>query len=125
MAILVSGALAPVVVNAGGESIAGHRWMGLFVAVIIAAGVLGVYFGTAGAPSRMAGESEPSLRAQLLVAASNNAFRGLLICFVVQAAGIATMLAGVQYFATHVLKDERSEERRVGKECRSRWSPYH
>src|SRR3712207_7163661 len=23
------------------------------------------------------------------------------------------------------LDDERSEERRVGKECRSRWSPYH
>ena len=22
-------------------------------------------------------------------------------------------------------KDHRSEERRVGKECRSRWSPYH
>ena len=22
-------------------------------------------------------------------------------------------------------RDERSEERRVGKECRSRWSPYH
>ena len=21
--------------------------------------------------------------------------------------------------------DKRSEERRVGKECRSRWSPYH
>src|SRR6266700_7492138 len=25
---------------------------------------------------------------------------------------------------THLLGD-RSEERRVGKECRSRWSPYH
>ena len=24
-----------------------------------------------------------------------------------------------------VLSDSRSEERRVGKECRSRWSPYH
>src|SRR5437016_9307514 len=24
-----------------------------------------------------------------------------------------------------ILKRERSEERRVGKECRSRWSPYH
>ena len=24
-----------------------------------------------------------------------------------------------------VPKAERSEERRVGKECRSRWSPYH
>ena len=23
------------------------------------------------------------------------------------------------------LSDMRSEERRVGKECRSRWSPYH
>ena len=24
-----------------------------------------------------------------------------------------------------ILKSDRSEERRVGKECRSRWSPYH
>ena len=23
------------------------------------------------------------------------------------------------------IKELRSEERRVGKECRSRWSPYH
>ena len=23
------------------------------------------------------------------------------------------------------MEDSRSEERRVGKECRSRWSPYH
>ena len=23
------------------------------------------------------------------------------------------------------ISDDRSEERRVGKECRSRWSPYH
>src|ERR1044071_2654240 len=29
---------------------------------------------------------------------------------------------GDYYFFT---KNERSEERRVGKECRSRWSPYH
>ena len=36
------------------------------------------------------------------------------------AAGVVTTVAGngVQGFA-------RSEERRVGKECRSRWSPYH
>ena len=26
---------------------------------------------------------------------------------------------------THMLGTKRSEERRVGKECRSRWSPYH
>src|SRR5260370_37880031 len=33
---------------------------------------------------------------------------------------IALVQAGVK-----VGNDERSEERRVGKECRSRWSPYH
>ena len=30
---------------------------------------------------------------------------------------------GVAIFPTDTA--ERSEERRVGKECRSRWSPYH
>src|SRR2546429_181762 len=41
---------------------------------------------------------------------------------------------GVVVFAGHLVRgegacaellDDRSEERRVGKECRSRWSPYH
>ena len=27
--------------------------------------------------------------------------------------------------AEKYMQDDRSEERRVGKECRSRWSPYH
>ena len=27
--------------------------------------------------------------------------------------------------AGRIPSDKRSEERRVGKECRSRWSPYH
>ena len=29
------------------------------------------------------------------------------------------------YDGDEALAAERSEERRVGKECRSRWSPYH
>ena len=28
-------------------------------------------------------------------------------------------------FGKRQILDDRSEERRVGKECRSRWSPYH
>ena len=28
-------------------------------------------------------------------------------------------------YAPAVMGEVRSEERRVGKECRSRWSPYH
>ena len=40
------------------------------------------------------------------------------------AAALATIRHRVQrLLARHGL--ERSEERRVGKECRSRWSPYH
>ena len=35
----------------------------------------------------------------------------------------ATRLTGEQILA--LPREERSEERRVGKECRSRWSPYH
>ena len=33
--------------------------------------------------------------------------------------------AGLTPFAFYNPFDVRSEERRVGKECRSRWSPYH
>ena len=49
------------------------------------------------------------------------------------ALGLAMIIEGLPYFiAPHAIKrtigrigEMRSEERRVGKECRSRWSPYH
>ena len=46
---------------------------------------------------------------------------GCLFC------AIFIRLVVVQIFQHPYLRDlaERSEERRVGKECRSRWSPYH
>ena len=31
----------------------------------------------------------------------------------------------IQRFGEKAVNSIRSEERRVGKECRSRWSPYH
>ena len=49
--------------------------------------------------------------------------------FLVQLGGLGVMLAqpqlafGQQPLPTRMIP--RSEERRVGKECRSRWSPYH
>ena len=36
-------------------------------------------------------------------AAANGPFRALLLCYIVQAAASGTMLAGVQYFADHVI----------------------
>ena len=39
--------------------------------------------------------------------------------------GGATASALAEAGAKVAIFDLRSEERRVGKECRSRWSPYH
>ena len=39
--------------------------------------------------------------------------------------GYALSVSGNVGFAEYVYHQGRSEERRVGKECRSRWSPYH
>ena len=38
---------------------------------------------------------------------------------------LALALAAPLAHAQEVIVTTRSEERRVGKECRSRWSPYH
>src|SRR5258705_12928055 len=37
----------------------------------------------------------------------------------------AEITGALRSFATVTAIEARSEERRVGKECRSRWSPYH
>ena len=34
-------------------------------------------------------------------------------------------LEHAEKYIKHLYESSRSEERRVGKECRSRWSPYH
>ena len=103
LAILISGALAPLVVEQTGGGLTGHRWSGAFVGALIVAGTLGVFLGTRGAPSRAPEQTEPSLRAQLRLVAASGPFRVLLLCWVIQAVGVATMLAGVQYFADHVV----------------------
>jgi glycoside/pentoside/hexuronide:cation symporter, GPH family len=107
IAILISGAVAPAITNAASDAITGHRIMGIFVGSLIAIGAIGAFVGTRRAPVGAVTESEPTLRAQLAVATRNRPFRALLICFVIQAAGIATMLAGVKYFADHVLDDSK------------------
>src|ERR1035437_6401472 len=46
-------------------------------------------------------------------------------CSILQTIPSATVFHG-QVFAQKLVElPSRSEERRVGKECRSRWSPYH
>ena len=90
LAILVSGAVAPAVVTAGGDGVPGHRWMGLFVGRAHRRSARSARSSAPG-PRRPArwGRASRRLRAQLAVAAGNRPFRALLICFVVQSAGVA------------------------------------
>ena len=52
-----------------------------------------------------------------------NAYAAAPVCSPTRAA-VLTGLAPARLRITNHIPD-RSEERRVGKECRSRWSPYH
>lgn len=106
LTILVSGAVAPIVVKLFGGGIPGHRAMGIFIATMMIVGTVTVFVTTSRAPTGAIVESEPTLRRQLAVAAGNRPFRVLVACFVVQAAGVAAMLAGVQFFAHHVMHDD-------------------
>jgi len=78
--------------------------MGVFCGALILIGAVGAYVGTRGVAASPVRESEPSLRAQLRVAAGNRPFRLLLATYAIQAAGTGTMLAGVKYFADHVIE---------------------
>ncbi|WP_405459611.1 MFS transporter [Streptomyces sp. NBC_00101] len=101
VAILLSGAVAPAIAHADGDTPASYRLMGAVVAVLLAAGMFGAWFTTRWAPAVARSEAEPSLRAQLAAARTNRAFLHLAGMWTLQALAIGVMLAGVQYFATY------------------------
>ncbi len=101
VAILVAGAGAPLV----RDSLGGYRVMGVLIAALIAAGTLGVYFGTRRAPVVRVTESAARFADLVAVVRSSRPFRTLLLAFVVQAVGIGTLLAGVDYLARVVLAE--------------------
>jgi glycoside/pentoside/hexuronide:cation symporter, GPH family len=104
VAILASGASGPMIRNAVGGA-AGYRSMAIFVAVLIMAGALGAYAGTAGARTSTIPSRAGSLRTQLRQAWRVRDFRLLLITFVVQSLAIGCLLAGVDYVSRTVLHD--------------------
>ncbi|MFI9817659.1 MFS transporter [Saccharothrix variisporea] len=99
LAILVSGAGAPAVRDAGGYGL-----VGVAVGVLILAGTLATYLGTRDAARHV--PTAAGLRELVGAVRESRPFRLLLAVFVVQAVGLGTMLAGVDYFARLVLGDQ-------------------
>ena len=59
---------------------------------------------------------------------SGGGFPAIPTALLAEYSGALTLIESRQKkaaFLTYVARSLRSEERRVGKECRSRWSPYH
>ncbi|PSL57470.1 Na+/melibiose symporter-like transporter [Saccharothrix carnea] len=98
LAILVSGAGAPAVRDA-----AGYRVMGVAVALLMVVGAVATYAGTRGVPASRRVSTGAGVGELVAAVRGSRPFRLLLAVFVVQAVGLGTMLAGVDYFARLVL----------------------
>ena len=69
---------------------------------------------------------ENELATKLLVGAVIWAFLGIIFEFMTETVAWERWEGTIEYtFMAPISRVMRSEERRVGKECRSRWSPYH
>lgn len=105
LAILLSGGLSPAIRDAVGPEW-GYRAVGVFVGCLILAGAVGAWWGTKGVPAAEHVAAGGSLGEQLRVVAGAPDFRALLGAFAVQALATGTMLAGVDYVARSVLRDQ-------------------
>src|SRR5699024_1701935 len=79
------------------------RWMGVFVAVLLALGALSAWRGTARAPEHAVNASTGGLREQLRIVATSSDFRAVLGTFIVQAVAVGAMLAGVAYVSGDIM----------------------
>ena len=103
LGILVAGAVAPSVVDAGGGGRAGYFVMSVSIAAFMFAGMLGAFLGTRRAPTTTRPSGAGSLLTALAVARRNPWFLRLWGTFVVQALATAATLATIPYFATYIL----------------------
>ena len=66
-----------------------------------------------------------SLVPQLASVLPDDILAGLIAAREVETGDRARIVLDQLVENARIAKQDRSEERRVGKECRSRWSPYH
>ncbi|WP_134323914.1 MFS transporter [Cumulibacter soli] len=105
IAILISGAGSPAIRNAVGGA-EGYRVMGWFIAVVIAIGVLGAYFGTRNARRSTVLFNEGSLLSQMRSVIKVRDFTILACSYAIQYISIGLLLAGVDYVANYYLNSD-------------------
>jgi GPH family glycoside/pentoside/hexuronide:cation symporter len=101
LAILISGAGAPALRDATG----GYQVMGVAVGVLMLLGTTVVYLGTRRVSAQSRVDTGAGFRVLFAAVRESNAFRRLLAAFVLQAVGVSTLLAGVDYMSRVVLRD--------------------
>ncbi|ALG12729.1 MFS transporter [Kibdelosporangium phytohabitans] len=101
VAILLSGAGAPAIRDATG----GYHVMGIVVGLLILIGTVTVYVGTRGVATSGHMDTGAGFSELFAAVRQSREFRRLLVVFVIQAAGVSTLLAGVDYMSRVVLRD--------------------
>ncbi len=103
IAILMGGALAPVIRDALGGAYLGHFVMGMSMAGLMFVGIWLCIIGLSKARARVSPAAEGGLLDQFREVRHSRAFVVLLASFVIQALGLSAMLGGTQYYATYIL----------------------
>ncbi len=103
--VLVSGALAPALVEQlGGGGRAGYALMGIIIAALLCASMLGSFFGTRKAPRRERLAEQPPFWSTFIGAVRVKPFATLASGYFLQHAGVGSVLAAVAFFANYVLE---------------------
>ncbi len=103
VAILVGGALAPIIRDSLGGANLGHFVMAVSMAALMATGIWLCIAGLARARTRVTPAAEGTIVEQMREVRHDRAFVALLMSFVIQALGFAAMLGSAQYYATYIV----------------------
>ncbi|SFS82241.1 Na+/melibiose symporter [Saccharopolyspora flava] len=104
VAVLLSGGGAPALAHGVG-GVAGYRVMGVAVGLVILVGVVLMVLGLRGAPVGRLRPGAQTWRELLVTMRRWRSFRTLVLVYTLQALGLATLLAGVNYASRYVFGD--------------------
>ncbi|MEU0488860.1 MFS transporter [Nocardiopsis sp. NPDC006139] len=103
LALMLGGALAPVVQNAPADEVAGYRLMGALMGVVLLVSMLGTVVGTRRAPRTVFPHRTEGMAAQLRTALTHRHFRVLFPAQLLMSVASGTMVAGVPYVTANVM----------------------